>query len=139
MSFCCCQMQLHTCAHVRHLFKSCTPKWPMWYALCIAHLLHNCAVIFMSTIWFRVMKAATVKNKTRHARHWSLWLPTEKLNWLDSTAYYAENLDKISEIYSFESDGILVKPAKATINSKYIVTAQTFQKWLKKQKQKNTP
>ena len=98
------------------------------HVTCIAHLLHNCAEHIRAHFkaadnLISSIKAATIKNKDRHALFTAAGLPappqpvlTRWATWLEASFYYAENFQIIKNIVdNFEDGGKLVERAKEAI------------------------
>ena len=80
--------------------KSLYPK--LFHVMCVAHLLHNCAMKIKSHFedvdqLIAKIKAVTIKNKTRQAKFSDIGyspqpVPTRWGSWLNAALYYAKNL-----------------------------------------------
>ena len=106
--------------------KSLYPK--MFHMMCVAHLLHNCAMKIKSHFedvdqLIAKVKAVAIKNKSRQAEFSAIIgyppqpVPTRWGNWLnDAVLYYAKNLPEMTAIVeSFVDSGILVTQAKVSL------------------------
>ena len=106
--------------------KNMYPK--LLHVTCIAHLLHNRALLVKALYpavndLIACVKAVTVKNKTRQAMFEAIGKPPQSIttrwaSWLQAAFYYATNLPSVRDIVDrFESSGLLVERAKGSINA----------------------
>ena len=104
--------------------KSLYPK--LFYATCVAHLLHNCDVKIKSHFedvdqLIAKVKVVTIKNRTRQAKfsaigYQSQPVPTSWGSWLNAALCYAKNLPEVKAVVkSFAGSGILVTQAKVSL------------------------
>ena len=96
----------------------------LMHVICVAHLLHNCAMrvcAHFKTIdeIIAMIKAATIKNKDRKKDFHDAGLPspdpviTRWATWLRAALYYSENLPAVRTIVNnWTSAGLLVSRAK---------------------------
>ena len=100
----------------------------LFHVTCVAHLLHNCALLVKAKYpavdnLIAYVKAATIKNKTRQALFAAIGKPPQPVitrwaSWLQAAFYYAENLPAVRDIVcGFEGSGILVERAKNSANA----------------------
>ena len=104
--------------------KSLNPK--LFHVMCVAHLLHNCAIKIISHVedvdqLIAKVKAVTIKNKTRRAKFSAIGYPPQPVptrweSWLNAALYYAENLSEVkATVESFVGFGILATQAKVRL------------------------
>lgn len=96
---------------------------------CLAHLIHNCAMIVKSQYaatnkLISSVKMATVKNKTRINLFKRIGRPPDVIitrwsSWIRAALYYSDNLIEIKKIIQeeFEDDGVLVENTKQAVQS----------------------
>ena len=95
--------------------------------LCVAHLLHNCAIKVKShfeDLDRLITKENTKLNKPKFATIGCLPQPvTRSGSWLNATLYYAKNLPKVKPIVqSFEESGILATQANISLQTTGVAT-----------------
>ena len=106
----------------------------LMYVICVAHLLHNCAMRVLAHFKnidevIATIKAATIKNKNRRKDFHDAGLPsppdtviTRWATWLRAALYYSENLPAVRTIVNiWTSAGLLVSRAKDAINVEDLV------------------
>ena len=99
------------------------------HVICVAHLLHNCAMRVRAHFKnidevIAMIKAATIKNRDRKKDFHDAGLPsppdpviTKWATWLRAALYYSENLPAVRTIVNnWTSAGLLVSKAKDAIN-----------------------
>ena len=93
--------------------KSLYPK--LFHVMCVAHLLHNCAMKIKSHFedvnpLIAKVKAVTIKNKTRQAKFSAIGyppqpVPTRWRSWLNAALHYAKkresNCGKFCKFWNF--------------------------------------
>ena len=99
--------------------------------MCVAHLLHNCAMKIkphfedVDQLNAKV-KAVTIKNKTRQTKFSAIGYPPQPVttrwgSWLNAALYYAKKLPEVKAIKeSFVGSGILVAQAKVSLQKKVV-------------------
>ena len=109
-----------------NVLKTMYPK--MFHVTCVAHLLHNCAMVLKSKYCtadnlIATMKNAIVKNKDRRQKFAQIRLPPQPIvtrwgTWLKAAFWYAQNLPAVRQIVSsFDDDGIIVSRVKEAVQS----------------------
>ena len=102
--------------------KNMYPK--LFHVTCIAHLLHNCAMLVKAKFphvntLISTVKAATVKNGERRQLFSAIGNPPQPVltrwgTWLDAAFWYGENLPQVLEIVSqFEGDLLVTRCKEA--------------------------
>ena len=107
----------------------------LMHVICVAHLLHNCAMRVRAHFKnidqvIATIKAATIKNKGRKKDFHNAGLPsppdpviTRWATWLRAALYYSENLPAVRTIVNnWTSAGLLVSRAKDAINVEGLVS-----------------
>ena len=107
----------------------------LMHVICVAHLLHNCAMRVHAHFKnidevIATIKAATIKNEDRKKDFRDAGLPsppdrviTRWATWLRAALYYSENLPAVRTIVNnWTSAGLLVGRAKDAINVKGLVS-----------------
>ena len=101
--------------------------YPMlFHMVCVAHLLHNCAMNIKSHFedvdqLIAKVKAVTIKNETRQAKFSAIGYPPQPVpaRWesrLNAALYYAKYLSEVKTfVESFIGSGILVTQAKVSL------------------------
>ena len=107
----------------------------LMHVICVAHLLHNCAMLVRAHFKnidevIATIEAATIKNKDRKKDFHDAGLPsppdpviTRWATWLRAALYYSENLPVVRIIANnWTSAGLLVSRAKDAINVEGLVS-----------------
>ena len=98
----------------------------LFHLMCVAHLLHNCAMKIKSHFedvdqLIAKVKAVTIKNKSRQAKFSAIGYPPQPVptrwgSWLNAALHYAKNLPEVKVIVeSFVGSVILVTQAKVSL------------------------
>ena len=92
----------------------------LFHKMCIAHLLHNCAMKIKSNVdqLFAKVKEVTIKNITRQAKFSAIGYPPQPVrrSWLNVALYCIENLPEVKAIVeNFVGFGILVTQVKISM------------------------
>ena len=100
-----------------------SPYPDLFHVMCVAHLLHDCAMKIkfhfedVDQIIAKV-KAVTIKNKIRQAKFFAIGYPPQPVptRWLNAALYYAKKLPEVKAILeSFVGSAILVTQAKVSL------------------------
>jgi hypothetical protein len=108
----------------------------LFHVTCVAHLLHNAAMIVrshFSTVDNLVacVKAATLKSGERQLCFSDIGLPPRPVitrwgTWLTAAFWYADNLPSVRDkVRSFEDDGVIVSRAKDAIEGQDLASQLT--------------
>ena len=98
----------------------------LFLVMCVAHLLHNCAMKIKShfeDVEYLIPKvnSITIKNKTRQAKFSAIGYPTQPVltrweSWLNAALYYAKKLSEVIAIVeSFVGFEVLVTQANVSL------------------------
>lgn len=104
----------------------------LFHVTCMAHLLHNCALLVKSKYeavdsLISSIKAATIKSGDRRLLFASIGSPPKPVvtrwgTWLNAAFWYADHFSDVKQIVlGFEDDGLLVSRAKSAVSSTVIV------------------
>ncbi|CAK8688417.1 unnamed protein product [Clavelina lepadiformis] len=118
-----------------NLLKKLYPK--LFHVICLAHLLHNCAMKVRACFpavddLIARVKALAVKNKARRALFSSIGQPPQPVvtrwaSWWQAAFYYTKNLPEVRRIVEHLGDGgILLQQAKEALKSQTL-SAQLLQ------------